>query len=103
MSRAAFISELIRAARNVEGLTMHERAGLLNRAAATIWENRELLDFSAGPSEGPGSVVYDLQRVAERIQQYHCDQVQAALFDATQLLKATLKLLDKQKMEQDSA
>lgn len=97
MTVAGFISELIRAARDVDQLTAYQRAQLLSRAAEAIWDNRELLDFSAAPSDRPGNVVYDLERIAERIHQYHRDQVQAALLDATEALKATLTLLQERR------
>jgi hypothetical protein len=88
-------------ARDVYQLAAHERAQLLIRAAKAIWENRDLLDFSAAPSDCPSDMVYDLERIAERIHQYHSDQAQAALLDATEARGATLRLLqERRKIEQ---
>ena len=82
---AAFISELIRAANEVDRLSKPERAGLLKRAAATIRDYREQV---GGEPQAEGDIVEDLRSMAETIDLHGPKEVAAVMLDAVAAIKA---------------
>lgn len=88
----AFISELVWAANQVDHLTALEKRRLLERAVVTIREMREQVGISASESE-PDPVI-DLQTIAAGIERRSCDDVRAALLDATNLIRTLRIILD---------
>lgn len=95
-SLAPFISELIRAANEVDRLTKRERAGLLNRAALTIREYREQIAFSGTPANDghEGDIVVDLREMARLIDVFSADEVAEQLLEAVSVIKAGRALLE---------
>ena len=95
-STAAFISELIRAANDVEKLTKLERARLLQRAAATIRVYRDEINYSETPANdgGPDDIVYCLNEMAKLIDQFSAGEVGEALMEAVETIKDARILLD---------
>jgi hypothetical protein len=63
-----FISEMLRAADEVDRLTKPECARLLRRAAATIKAHRDEIDYYETPANdaGPGDVVFDLNSMTKQ-------------------------------------
>lgn len=96
MTTAAFISELIRAANEVERLTPRERSSLLQRAARTIRDMREEVALSGAPANdgGPGEMVHELIELSERVHEIGSDNVALALLDAAADMKALGKLAE---------
>ena len=93
---APFISELIRAANEIDGLTQAERARLLQRAAATIRNYRDRIDYSETPANDSGSreIVYELNEMARLISLFSSVDVSAAMRDAAETIRAGRILLD---------
>ncbi|MEP9387724.1 hypothetical protein [Mesorhizobium sp. KR9-304] len=81
----AFISELIRAANEIERLTKAERARLLERAATTIRDFREQLDAEP-PAEA--DLVEDLRSMVETIDLHGAKEVAAMILEAVAAIKA---------------
>lgn len=99
-----FISELIRAANEIDKLTMIERATLLRRAAATIRDLRDEINYFDTPANdtGPGDVVFDLNETARMIEIFEADAIGQELLSAVGTIKAALVLLDaKREIEQE--
>jgi hypothetical protein len=82
---AAFISELIRAANEIDRVRMSERARLLERAAATIRDFREQLGAEP-PAEA--DIVEDLRSMAETIDLHGAKEVAAMILEAVAAIKA---------------
>lgn len=90
----AFISELIRAANEVENLTPHEISRLLDRSVDTIREMREQTE-AAGYSRAR-DVVVDLQIVSSRARDFSTEDVRDTLIDAAEIIRALKIILDEQ-------
>lgn len=95
-STQLFISELIRAANEVEKLTKLEQANLLRRAAATVREYREQIHDTDTPTNdhGQGDIVHSFDVMAETIDFIMPEQVAAALLEAADTIKAGRILLE---------
>lgn len=92
-----FISELIRAANEVEMLTHLERANLLRRAAGTIRDIRNLIGFSGAPAKEEGTpedIDFCLHEMARTIESFPADHVSEAMLEAVETIKAGRILLD---------
>lgn len=89
---AAFISELVRAANQVEHLTAHEKRRLLERAVVTIREMRDQVGIQQSRTEV--DPVIDLQTMAAGIEQRSGEQVKAALLDAADMIRILRIILD---------
>lgn len=98
-SVAAFISELIRAANETDRLTEQEKARLLQRAASTIRDYRELIDYSETPANdrGQGDIVFELNAMASAIDLFPADRVSAMLIEAVEVIKACRVLLEEKR------
>ena len=83
---AAFISELIRAANEVERVTLPERARLLWRAAATIRDYREQLGSEAPAAED--DILDALNSMADTIDLHRPKEVASMMLDAVAAIKA---------------
>lgn len=96
---AEFISELIRAANETDRLTEQEQARLLQRAASTIRDYRELIDYSETPANdtGQGDIVFELNSMASAIDLFPADRVQAILLEAVEVIKACKVLLEERR------
>src|SRR5689334_9968286 len=81
---AAFISELLRSANEVERLGNHERCRLLRRAAITIQDHG--VQIGSGPSEG--GIVDDLNYMADSIDLHGSKEVSVMMLDAIAVIKA---------------
>lgn len=102
-SAIPFVSELIRAANEVEKLTKPERAALLRRAAATIRDNREQIAYSETPANdtGPGEVAHDLSEMARLIELFSSAEVSAAMLRGAETIRTGAILLDIKREIQD--
>lgn len=89
------VSELIRAANEVERLTKFERTRLLRRAASTIKAHRDEIDYSETPANdmGPGDIVFDLESMASIVEIFPSTKVSAAMLEAVECIKAARILL----------
>jgi hypothetical protein len=85
---AAFISELIRAANEVDRLATPERVNLLRRAAATIRAYREEIDPQGARVSDEPDIVDDLQSMADTIDLHAAREVGAMLLEAVEAIKA---------------
>ena len=90
-----FISELLRAANEVARLTNPERARLLRRAAVTIRDYRDEINFSGAPTNdsGPGDIVSDLHAMAKTIDVFPAHDVSAKILEAVDVMKTCRILL----------
>jgi len=93
---ALFISELIRAANETEKLTKPERATLLERAAATLRELRNEIDYSETPANdgGPNDAPHRWTEMAKLIYLFSVGEVSEELLDAADLIKTARMLRD---------
>jgi len=91
-----FISELIRAANEIDKLTKPEQARLLRRAACTIRDYRELINRCESPENdrGQGDIVHMFNVMAETIEFARPAAVAAALLEAVGTIKAGQILLN---------
>jgi acyl-CoA reductase-like NAD-dependent aldehyde dehydrogenase len=91
-----FISELIRAANEIDKLSKLEQASLLRRAASTIRDYRELINRCNSPENdrGQGDIVHTLNVMAETIEFARPAAVAAAFLEAAQTIKTGQILLD---------
>lgn len=91
-----FITELIRAANQVEKLNKRERGALLRRAAGAIGEYREQINFpgSQANDRGQGDIVHTLNVMSETVDFVMPEQIAASLMEAVETLKAGRLLLD---------
>jgi acyl-CoA reductase-like NAD-dependent aldehyde dehydrogenase len=99
---AAFISELIRAANEVPKLTMAERARLLQRAAATIRDYRDEINYSETPAndENQEDVVYFLNEAACFVDDFSDTEFAETILEAIAVIQAAQILLEeKRKVE----
>jgi hypothetical protein len=80
----AFVSELVRATNNVDGLSRPEQVRLLRRAAATI---RELRGQTGAEPPAEGDMVADLTAMADTIDLHGPKEVAAILQDAAAAIK----------------
>ncbi|PSS59989.1 hypothetical protein C6558_35465 [Ensifer sp. NM-2] len=90
----AFISELIRAANEVEQLTPHEISRLIDRSVDTIRAMRERAEL-AGNSK-VRHVVIDLQVASSRVRDLSTEDIRDTLIDAAEIIRA-LKIIRDQK------
>jgi hypothetical protein len=91
-----FISELIRAANEVDKTTKLERANLLRRAAGTIRDLRDEINFSGAPANdsGPGDIVFEISEIARLIDLFSSEEAGNAMLEAAGTIKDLLVLLD---------
>lgn len=104
-STAAFISDLVRAANEIETLTGSKRARLLKLAASAIRDYRDQIDCSEAPANdtGPGDIIDDLKEVARNIKRIPPAEVADLMLDAAETIKAAQVLLkEKRKIENGS-
>lgn len=89
-----FISELIRAANEVERLSTFERRRLMDRAAATIRDYREQIAFSGAPANdtGPEDIASDLASTDPETAS--ATEVSAKLLKAADVIKTLRVLLE---------
>lgn len=103
---ATFISELLRAANETTQVTEEERASLLRRAANTIRDYRDEIDYSDAPANdrgGPDDIVYCLTEMASRIDEFSETEVSETLVEAIGVIQDARALLDaKHDIEWDS-
>ena len=105
-STQQFISMLIRAANEVERLTKPERARLLERAAATIRDYREQINYSQTPANdtGPDDIVYCLNEAAKMIEEFSDVEVAEMVLEAIGVIQAAQILLaEKREIERGEA
>jgi hypothetical protein len=90
-----FISQLLRAANEVPRLTNAERARLLRRAATTIRDYRDKINFSDAPTNdsGPGDIVSELHAMARRIDVFSAHDVSGKILEAVDVMKTCRILL----------
>lgn len=95
-STQRFISELIRAANEIDKLTKLERANLLRQGAGMIRDIREQINFSETPANetGPGDIVFDLNEMARTIVSISDADVAEAFLDIVETIKAGQILLE---------
>lgn len=95
-STQRFISELIRAANEVEKLWQIEKTNLLFRSAATITDMREQIGMSGTPANDgrKGDIVHRLREAGKNAGGMTDDQVSAALLEAVEIIKVCKVLLD---------
>lgn len=87
-----FITELVRAANEVNRITQFERRRLLERAAVTIGDLR---DQTGMPSSRTGAdALIDLQTTAVAIASRSDEQVKSALLTAADMIRSLRILLD---------
>lgn len=94
---ATFISELVRAANETERLTGPERAAILLRAANTIRDYRDEIDFSDTPANdrgGPDDIVFCLHEMARLIDLFSAKEVEETLIEAAGVIRTAKILLD---------
>lgn len=93
---ALFVSELIRAANETDRLTKSERAGLLQRAAATLRDYRYQINYSETPANdgGPNDAAHEWSEMARLIDLFSAEEVSAMLLDAVGTIKAARALLE---------
>lgn len=89
-STTEFISELIRAANEVDKLALLEKGRLLQRSIVIIRDGRD--QVSIAPSTSAADAVIDLQTVAASIDRRSDDEVKAALLFAADVIR-TLKIV----------
>lgn len=94
-----FISELIRAANETDRLTEQEQARLLQRAASTIRDYRDLIAYSETPANdaGQGDIVFELNSMASAIDLFPAEKVQAMLLEAVEVIKVCRMLLEEKR------
>ena len=82
----AFISELIRAANEVEKLTPFEVSRLLDRSVDTIREMRE--QAGVGGNRRAKDVVIDLGIASARVRDLSTEDIRDTLIDAADVIRA---------------
>jgi len=98
-STAAFISELILAANEIELVTKPERANLMQRAAVTIADLREQTSI-LGPvpandnSDDPLDVVVELREMARLVFMFKPEEIAERLTNAAEIIEIGQRLLD---------
>lgn len=92
----AFISELIRAANETQRLSRFERGRLMERAAATIRDNREQIAYSDAPANdtGPGHIASDLASLGRTPEVFSAAEVSVKLLEAVEAIKTLRMLLE---------
>ncbi|MDH6234503.1 hypothetical protein M2281_005121 [Mesorhizobium soli] len=102
-SIAAFITELIRAAIEVPKLTMSERARLLHRAAATIGDIRDEINYSEKPANDTGDpedIAYLLNEAAGFVDEFTDAELAETILETVEIIMAAQILLEeKRKIE----
>lgn len=90
----AFISELIRAANEVERLTPFEVSRLLDRSVDTIRDMRERAGLVA--NERANDVVIDLGIASARVRDLSIEEIRDTLIDAADVIRALRIILAEQ-------
>jgi hypothetical protein len=85
-STASFISELIQAANQVHLLTRPERSRLLERAAATLADLREIAQFPPVAANQEGGSVKELREMARLISLFSDAEIAATMKSAVALI-----------------
>ncbi|HEV7417261.1 MAG TPA: hypothetical protein VGN98_13985, partial [Tianweitania sediminis] len=94
-STSALISELARAANEVERLTKPERAQLMERAAKAIEDLREQFGYVGAPVRNRSGDTVDLLRAMARAPgAYAAGGVTDALLDAAKIIRALARLVE---------
>ncbi|MEO9341050.1 hypothetical protein ABFT80_27040 [Mesorhizobium sp. SB112] len=94
---ATFIYELSRFANEIDILTNSERAGLLRRAASTIRNYQDQINYPEIPDNVrgcPDEIVYCLNEMARLINQFGGEEVAEAILEAVETIKACRVLLE---------
>lgn len=86
MPTAAFISELMQAANEIERFANSERARLLEHAATTLHYLREIAQFPPQPANQHGDSVKKLLEMARRIRRFSDAEVAATMKSAVELI-----------------
>lgn len=87
----AFISELIRAANEIERLTPFEVSRLLDRSVDTIRDMRERAGLVA--NGGANDVVIDLGIASARVRDLSIEEIRDTLIDAADVIRALRVIL----------
>jgi hypothetical protein len=90
---SAFVSELLRSANEVDRLTKPDQARLLERAAATIREYQEQINYPETPDEGE-DIVYCLSEMARLIGSFANDEVAETILEAAETINQCQMLLE---------
>ena len=93
-STTDFISELVRAANEVEKLHGEEARRLLNRAITIIRDMRETIDIPGGHTAADAVIDLQTTAVALGLGNRSPDQVKAALLDAAGIIRDLHIVLD---------
>lgn len=89
----AFIVELVRAANEVDRLTENETSRLLQRAAATIRDYREIIDDPAAANGFDNDIVFELNSMASAIDLFPKETISAMILEAAEIMKSYKALL----------
>lgn len=94
-STAAFISELIRAANEIDRLEKHERVGLLKRASAQIRDMRDQIGMSGAPANDndPEDIASELNGMAEVPEVFIPREIAAKLLEGAEAIRTLAILL----------
>ena len=90
---SAFIVELVRAANEVDRLTENETSRLLQRAAATIRDYRELIDDPVAPNGSDNDIVFELNSMASAVDLFPKEAISAMILEAAEIMKSYKSLL----------
>lgn len=91
MPTTDIVPDLIRAANSLDGLTRFERHELLARAAETISNYREALNFTPTNNLGSGDIVFDLYAMAYSIELIGPQAASEAMLKAVAVIR-TLRI-----------
>jgi hypothetical protein len=91
----ASISELIRAANEIDQLTKEERVGLLQRAAATIADMREQIAISeaAANYSNPLDIAIELREMARLIFMFRPNEIAQKMLEGAETIRILAILL----------
>lgn len=104
MTSRSFISELIKAANQIDHLSEVEKSRLLDRAGRTLRDMREETGIRFRPENDETDAAWVLRRIARNTADFTQDEIQSAMLDAVEMLKTLQDMLDaKRKTKGDSA
>jgi hypothetical protein len=94
-STAAFISELVRAANEIDRLTKDERARLMRRASATIRDMREKIDCSDAPANdnNPLDIAIELREMARLSFMFKPSEIAQKMLEGAETIRTLTILL----------
>ena len=90
----SFISELIKAANQVDRLSDTEKARLLDRAGRTIQNMRDETGIEGRPPINDAETAWEMGILARRHGNLSNDQIATTLLDAVELIKTLQMALD---------